>query len=130
MAAGTPLAEICRIEGFPHPGTFRDWCDADEQLSRDVARARELGFDAIANDALNIANTPKEGETRKDTLDGIEITSADMLGHRKLQVETRLKLLACWDPKRYGQRSQVEVSGELNISERILAARKRSSSLV
>jgi hypothetical protein len=28
-----------------------------------------------------------------------------MLGHRKLQIETRLKLLACWDPKKYGNRT-------------------------
>jgi hypothetical protein len=28
----------------------------------------------------------------------------DMLGHRKLQIETRLKLLAKWSPKRYGDK--------------------------
>ena len=27
-----------------------------------------------------------------------------MLGHRKLQIETRLKLLAKWNPKKYGDR--------------------------
>ena len=34
-----------------------------------------------------------------------------MLGHRKLQVETRLKLLAKWDPKRYGDLMRQEISG-------------------
>ena len=28
-----------------------------------------------------------------------------MLGHRKLQIETRLKLLAKWNPKKYGDRT-------------------------
>jgi hypothetical protein len=27
-----------------------------------------------------------------------------MLGHRKMQIETRLKLLACWNPKKYGNK--------------------------
>jgi hypothetical protein len=34
-----------------------------------------------------------------------------MLGHRRLQVETRLKLLAKWDPKRHGERIATEISG-------------------
>ena len=34
-----------------------------------------------------------------------EVRRGDMLGHRKLQIETRLKLLAKWDPKRYGGRT-------------------------
>jgi hypothetical protein len=42
---------------------------------------------------------------------GTEISRRDMLGHRKLQIETRLKLLAKWDPKRYGERMATEISG-------------------
>jgi hypothetical protein len=30
-----------------------------------------------------------------------------MLGHRKLRIETRLKLLAKWNPKKYGDKVQV-----------------------
>jgi len=37
-----------------------------------------------------------------------EVKQEDMLGHRKLQVETRLKLLACWDPRRYGAKVAVD----------------------
>ena len=33
-----------------------------------------------------------------------------MLGHRKLQIETRLKLLAKWSPKKYGEKIQQELS--------------------
>jgi hypothetical protein len=42
---------------------------------------------------------------------GVEVKRSDMLGHRKLQVETRLKLLAKWDPKRYGDMVRQEISG-------------------
>jgi len=32
------------------------------------------------------------------------VREEDMLGHRKLQIETRLKLLAKWNPKKYGEK--------------------------
>ena len=35
------------------------------------------------------------------------VVEEDMLGHRKLQIETRLKLLAKWNPQKYGDKVQV-----------------------
>jgi hypothetical protein len=82
-----------------------------------IARAREEGFDAIAAECLEIADTPLVGAKIKKRGDGIEETREDMLGHRKLQIETRLKLLAKWDPKRYGDKIDVNAthSGEIHI---------------
>ena len=73
------------------------------------ARARDEGFDQIAAQALIIADTQHEGEIVTEKPDGtVERRREDMLGHRKLQIETRLKLLAKWDPRRYGDKLQVE----------------------
>lgn len=115
VTAGTPLAEVLRQEGMPKPSTFYDWLNADADLSGRFARAREFGADAIAADCLKIADTPVEGVRRKVSDDGVEETTEDMLGHRKLQVETRLKLLAKWDPKRYGDKQQIEHTGKLSL---------------
>jgi hypothetical protein len=103
LSAGTPLTVICSPADMPADRTVRDWMDIDAEFSADIARARETGFDQIAMDALNIADTPVEGKRIKRSEDGTEEVIEDMLGHRKLQVETRLKLLAKWDPKRYGE---------------------------
>jgi hypothetical protein len=103
LSRGITMTEICREENMPAPRTVREWAENDEQLSAAIARARELGFDAIAEEALRIADTPVEGKRIKRSEDGMEEVVEDMLGHRKLQVETRLKLLAKWDPKRYGE---------------------------
>ena len=50
-----------------------------------------------------------------------------MLGHRKLQVETRLKLLAKWDPKRYGEKLALGGADDLppikTMTDEQLAAR-------
>jgi hypothetical protein len=100
---GIPLTVICSEDGMPCDNTIRDWADDDPEISAAIARARETGWDKIALDALRIADTPVEGKRIKRSEDGMEEVVEDMLGHRKLQVETRLKLLAKWDPKRYGE---------------------------
>jgi len=105
MSAGEPLANICREEHMPHMSTWREWCRADESLNIAHGRARDDGFDVIAADAMTIADTTEKGVETVTKQDGsVEVREGDMLGHRKLRIETRLKLLAKWDPKRYGDR--------------------------
>lgn len=108
---GIPLTIICAEPGMPADRTVRDWTARDEQFAADIAHAREQGFDRIAMDALRIADTPVDGKRIKRSEDGTEVVVEDMLGHRKLQVETRLKLLAKWDPKRYGDKTTTELTG-------------------
>jgi hypothetical protein len=67
------------------------WQREYPSFADDLARARELGHDAIADECIKIAD-----EAGGDRL---------KIEHAKLRIETRLKLLACWDPKRYGQRN-------------------------
>jgi hypothetical protein len=110
LSKGTPLTVICRDLQIAD-STVRDWMANDETFSRDIAHARILGFDAIACEALQIADTPVIGTEEATKEWGTEVKRADMLGHRKLQVETRLKLLAKWDPKRYGDLMRQEISG-------------------
>lgn len=104
ISQGIPLAQICRDLGIDRSIVY-DWRRDDEELDRRIARARDIGFDAIADECLRIADTQQIGERVKIDADGEEeVTREDMLGHRKLQIETRLKLLAKWDPKRYGDK--------------------------
>jgi hypothetical protein len=106
LSTGETLRSICRDKKMPIWTTVYDWMDRYPEFSLRIARARELGYDAIAEEALRIADTPILGETIKESKFGTEVTRADMLGHRKLQIETRLKLLAKWSPKRYGDTKQ------------------------
>lgn len=104
LSNGEPLRQICRDDHMPAWTAVYAWSAKDRELSERIARAREMGFDAIAEEALIIADTPHWGLTETTAPNGQTITKQDMLGHRKLQIETRLKLLAKWDPKRYGDR--------------------------
>lgn len=98
---GTPLTVLCKAEGMPGYSTVRDWIDADSALAGDIARAREAGFDAIALDALAIADHSLLDTTVDEN--GIEKQNSEWVARSRLRVDTRLKLLAKWDPKRYGE---------------------------
>ena len=110
LSDGEPLAQICRDEGMPGLRTVYDWRDADEAFAARFARAREAGFDMIAMDVLHIAD-----DNSKDTRfvggtgdeEGREAPDHDWISRSKLRAEMRLKLLAKWDPKRYGDKQLV-----------------------
>lgn len=120
IAGGETLFQWCRDHGISHQNVY-NWLEAHPDFAASYARARDIGADVIAEQALHIANTPILGETEKISADGgVEITKADMLGHRKLQIETRLKLLAKWHPKKYGDR--VELNGPNGGPIQIVAA--------
>ncbi|NQX02224.1 hypothetical protein HQ447_16320 [bacterium] len=103
LSDGIPLAAVCREPGMPHPDKVREWQRGDEILSADIARARLEGFDAIAYRLRTTARGT--GESTKD------------VQRDKLIIDTDLKLLAKWDPKRYGERIDVNAnhSGEIKI---------------
>lgn len=112
IAEGEPLRQICRDAHMPYWRTVYFWIETRPEFAESMEQARLLGFDAIAEEALEIANTPVIGEeTETSKKFGKKIKRGDMLGHRKLQVETRLKLLAKWHPAKYGDKTGIELTG-------------------
>lgn len=104
IAEGEYLRAICREDGMPAWRTIYDWLERDEELSARFARARDMGSDAIFEDTLIIADNPHYGVKSVESDKGAYVTTEDMLGHRKLQIETRFKMLSKFNPKKYGDR--------------------------
>src|SRR5690606_13711912 len=91
--------------------TFFRWIDEDEAKSKQYARATELRAEAMAEELLRIADTPEEGETTKVFSDGgVEVTTGDMLQHRRLQVDTRKWLMSKMFPKKYSEKFSVDTT--------------------
>ena len=111
IANGETLRAICRDSHMPTWSAVYRWISENEGFATAMNHARELGAEAIAEEALAIADTPEIGEETEDDGERLKVRRGDMLGHRKLQVDTRLKLLAKWHPKKYGDRSAVELTG-------------------
>lgn len=88
------------------------WMAGDEKISQRIARARELGHDAISEQCIEIADNEKHDwiVTKKG-----EVTNEVAISRARLQVETRLKLLAKWNPKKFGDRAG-DGGGQTSIS--------------
>lgn len=104
LSDGIPLRQVCREVGMPAWRTVYDWMDADEPFSAAIARARDVGHDAIAEESMRIVDAEPE-RTPSGTVDPGSVS------HAKLRAEHRLKLLAKWNPKKYGDKIQAEHSG-------------------
>lgn len=98
LTDGVPLRVLCRQDDIPSWRTVYDWINADPSFASRVAYARDLGFEAIAEDILDIA-------------DGTPAIS-DHVQRSKMRIDTRLKLLACWSPKRYGNKQDVSIGNK------------------
>jgi len=113
LSAGEPLAVICREDGMPSARTIRAWIVENAHVSAAIAHAREEGEEWLAAECLMIADTPLVGIEEKHELDKegnlilTETKKGDMLAHRKLQIETRLKLLAKWNPRKWGEKQEI-----------------------
>lgn len=115
LSKGEPLAQICRDEWMPAWRTVYQWMENDAAFNADIVGARARGYDVIAQDCLSIADDGKNDFMQAMADGGDEKAAAYVLNgehiqRSKLRVETRLKLLAKWDPKRYGERQQVDVN--------------------
>lgn len=98
LSSGVPLAEICRGDHMPDRRTVGNWRQADEEFNKRFLQARDEGFDAIAERTRQTAR----GKGDEDGGDSSGDVQRD-----KLIIDTDLKLLAKWDPRRYGERLQL-----------------------
>lgn len=109
LSNGEPLAAICRDKGMPDPSTVWDWQQKKPEVSQAIARARDVGEEVIAAGCLDIA----------DDLD-------DHPASRRVRVETRLKLLGKWNPKKWGEKVAIGGADDLPPVRTTLDASKLS----
>jgi len=124
LAEGLTLRALCRRHGVAAALVHR-WRIEDKPFARRYALAREAGFEAIAEQALDIADDEDGDFVEREKADGSAslAKNPDNVARARLRVETRLKLLAKWAPGKYG-----DATGHGDApdwSERLAAARAR-----
>lgn len=106
LSVGVPLREICRQEGYPAWRTVYDWLAKDDEFATRFAHARDVGHEALAQECLDIADNAENDWMLRENKDGFESwqLNGEHVQRSKLRIETRLKLLAKWNPKKYGDK--------------------------
>ena len=108
LEEGEALNEILRGEGMPTRASVLQWVQTRPDFSIRYARAREIGYTHLAEEILEIANTPVMAIKTESGPMGVKTTEADAIEHRRLQIDTRKWLLAKMLPKVYGQKNEPE----------------------
>ena len=102
LSEGKTLRDFCRQEEMPSFGAIYRWLQEDKDFEARFAHARVIGHDSIAEECASLADTEplavfdEAGNKRYDP---------GSIAWRKMQIETRLKLLAKWNPKKYGDKT-------------------------
>lgn len=113
MSEGKTLRAFCREHDVSYRAIYY-WRKKDKAFAELFEAAREQGGDAIADECLAIADTPLEAD--RVTIDEFglkKVTRGDAVQHRKMQIWTRLQLLAKWFPHKYGDKLQVGGAADL-----------------
>ena len=108
LAKGETLLSILdkaeRPANYPCRMTFYEWLRNDGQIAEMYDKAREAGLDVLAEDCISIA---------EEDIDKVEAKRDPAhIAHQKLRIDTRLRLLSKWSPKKYGDRMEVRGNAE------------------
>lgn len=98
ISRGESLCSACRAHGTVQPHHVIRILRADDALWADYARAREAGYELLADQLLDLADAPVEG--------------SDAVQQLRLRVDTRKWMLAKMLPKVFGDKQTLEHTGE------------------
>ena len=114
VANGGTLRSFCRQKGMPSYRTLYRWLDKDQEfMSRFTYTSRFLGARAIAEEALELVDTPPPmiGEGENARYDNSHVN------WMRSRADLRLRLLAKWYPQEYSEKLiGIETKGDINVN--------------
>jgi len=115
LAEGQSLREVCRGDEMPAESTVRAWALEDrEGFSAQYARAREIGYQSMADELLEVADDGRNDwmERRDDDDQKTYQLNGEHVQRSRLRVDTRKWLLSKALPKVYGDKVTNEHVGD------------------
>lgn len=95
IAGGLSLHAVAREAGMPSVSVWLEWCAEDAKIADLYTRARETQADHYADDLVEIADTETDPQ------------------RAKVRIDARKWVAAKLKPRKYGERIDIAVSGEL-----------------
>ena len=115
IAAGETLRSICKGEGMPATSTVRGWAlDNTHEFFVLSTRAYTLGIEELAEQCIEIADDAAgDWVPSGDPDNPAPRFNGEYVQRAKLRIETRMRLLGKWAPKRYGDKLAVGGADDL-----------------
>lgn len=119
LSGGLTLREVCRDKAMPAESTVRGWAlDDREGFSAQYTRAREIGYLAMADELLEVADDGKNDwmERQDDEGKASYVLNGEHVQRSRLRVDTRKWMLSKALPKVFGDKITQEHTGRVTIS--------------
>ncbi len=133
VADGESIRSICRDDAMPSLSAFFRWIVEKPEFKEQYDTATDVRAETIFEEALEIADTVLIGEKVKTSGEGdtlkTETQTGDMVDRARLKVDTRKWFLSKLKPKRFGEKLDLNHSGnlEIGLTDRLKEARERAA---
>lgn len=127
VAGGGTLRSYSAQYPYPTASALSRWIRAFPAFRERVAEARKIGAMLLAERALEVAMTTEDGEevTEETGADGTvvakKVKRADRLGHRRLVVETLLRVAQMQEPALASSKQHVTLAGDADAPLQVRA---------
>lgn len=115
LADGESLRTICRDEQMPGTSTVFRWLREFADFREQYALAREAQADALFDESLDIADDgSNDWLPAHNAEDGEEAgwrVNGEHIQRSKLRIDTRKWMAGKLQPKKYGEKTQMQVTG-------------------
>ena len=109
---GNSLTSALKRDGMPCDNTFDKWC-LDETKMTQYAQAREKRAEVIFEEILTIADDASGDKKYTETG---ETMDAEYVARSRIKIDARKWMLGKMQPKKYGDKVQTELSGEITTN--------------
>lgn len=119
VRGGLSLRAVCESgdDWMPSEATFRLWCVNNADLSAQYASAREDRADVIFEEMIDIAdNANNDWMERQSEKSAGWVLNGDHVQRSRLMIDTRKWMLGKMQPKKYGDKLDVNHGGALQIT--------------
>ena len=128
IVTGETLDAAAKAIGANSRTTILMWVAQDAEFEAMYRRAKTAQADAMAEQIIAIADDAGGDWKVVDGGNGA-IVDREAVLRSKLRVETRLKLMASFAPKRYGAKVEVEHGVTEGFADRLMRARERAMAM-
>jgi hypothetical protein len=124
LISGDSLRTICKREGMPAKNTVLSWLNKNEDFQTQYTCARAKQADAIFDEMLDIADESVNDYI--DIGDGKKVVNQEAIQRARLRIDTRKWVLGKMKPKKYGDKVDIDVTGDIAVTVMEIVTREEA----
>lgn len=129
LADGKSLRSICLADDMPVQSTVFKWLSQQPAFAEQYARARETQADTLFDEIQDIADDGSNDYITKKNADGseYEAVNSEHIQRSRLRVDARKWMASKLQPKKYGDKQEIELTVTDTLAERMARMKARKA---